>query len=211
MNLHATAVGSGYLGAALGVAMVVPQIVRTLRDRSMPGVSALSWALTALSSTTWMLYGIRTGEIPQIPGNVLLVTGAVVVVLIVPSGTSTLARAAGLAAPVLVIGGLSIVAPPPLIGFFAFGVALISAVPQTIKSLSRRAPGESAVSLLAWLLRAASQVCWLAYAIVVRDVTVTIAAVFILTSALVVVAGEVGRRALRPNVVAAPGAECVAV
>jgi uncharacterized protein with PQ loop repeat len=211
MYLHVFAVGAGYLGSALGVAMVVPQIVRTLRDRSLPGVSALSWALTALSCVSWMLYGFRTGEIPQIPGNVLLVSGAVVIVLIVPSATSVTARAVGLAVPALVIGGLAIVAAPQLIGFFGLGVALVSAVPQTVKSLSRRVPGASAVSLLAWLLRAASQLCWLTYAIAVNDGTVTIAAVFILSSALVVLAGELSRRALPVNAVASPNAEYAAV
>ena len=38
-DVHALALGSAYLGAALGVLMVAPQIARTLRDRGLPGVS----------------------------------------------------------------------------------------------------------------------------------------------------------------------------
>ena len=42
MELRHFAEGLGYLGSALGVAMVVPQIVRTYRNRTLPGVSAMS-------------------------------------------------------------------------------------------------------------------------------------------------------------------------
>ena len=89
MDLRTFAEGLGYFGSVLGVAMVVPQIVRTYRNRTLPGVSAMSWALTSISCFTWLLYGIRAAEPPQIPGNVLLVSGAVVVVLSVPSARIT--------------------------------------------------------------------------------------------------------------------------
>jgi uncharacterized protein with PQ loop repeat len=194
MGLQGVALASGYTGAGLGVVMVVPQIARTLRDRTMPGVSALSWALTALACTAWLLYGVRTGEIPQIPGNVLLVTGAVLIVLVVPSTASTVARAFGLVVAGSVIGGLAVVLPPPLIGLLGFAIGLVSGLPQIAQTLARNRAESSAVSLLAWWLRAGSQACWLGYALVLHDVTVLVSAAFLLTSALVVVAGELARR-----------------
>ena len=33
-------------------------------------------ALTALASLAWFLYGVRSGELPQLPGNVLAAIGA---------------------------------------------------------------------------------------------------------------------------------------
>src|ERR1044072_2789336 len=111
MHVTTVADAAGYLGSALGVAMVVPQILRTLRNRQLPGVSALSWALTAIACTTWLLYGVRTTEIPQIPGNVLLVSGAVAVVLLVPSRFSALPRALGLAGAGVVISAVAYFAP----------------------------------------------------------------------------------------------------
>jgi uncharacterized protein with PQ loop repeat len=200
--LHDIAVASGYLGATLGVSMTVPQIVRTLRDRTVPGVSALSWAMIALACTSWMLYGFRTGEIPQIPGNVLLVSGAVVIALAVPSSTSTALRATGLAVAGLAIGALATVAPPPAIGILAFGIGMVSALPQTVRSLSRSRAGASAVSLPAWWLRVASQLCWFFYAVVVQDLTVTISAAFITSTALVIITGELTRRPTRANAMA---------
>jgi uncharacterized protein with PQ loop repeat len=184
----------GYLGAVLGVFMVVPQIVRTFRDRSIPGVSAMTWALTALSCLTWMLYGIRADEVPQIPGNVLMVSGAAVIVLAVPSTTPIGARAVRLAASAGVIIALATVLPPDAIGFLAFGIGLFSAVPQIVKSLTVRRSDVSAFSIPAWVLLGASQVCWLIYALVLEDIAVTISASFVLSSAALLVITELRRR-----------------
>jgi uncharacterized protein with PQ loop repeat len=190
LDLHTLAISAGYLGAALGVLMVLPQIVRTVKNRSLPGVSVLTWALTALSCTTWMLYGLRAHELPQIPGNILMVTGSVVVVLAVPSAVAVRTRAIGLAAPAAVIGGLALVLPPVAIGLIGFVIALTSGLPQLAQSLRRQRGEDSAVSLPAWTLRAVSQVSWLVFAIVLHDVIVTISATFVLSSAIVVVISE---------------------
>jgi uncharacterized protein with PQ loop repeat len=185
------AVGAGYLGAALGVSMVVPQIARTLRDRARVGVSPLTWALTALSCLTWLLYGLRTDEAPQVPGNVLIVTGSVLIVLLVPARHRVRTRAAALAGLAAVLVTLAVVLPATALGFVAFGIGLTSAVPQTIKSLAgRHRHDASGVSILAWLLRAASQVAWLMYAIARHDVVVSVSAAVILASALLLVGTE---------------------
>ena len=198
MSLHAVAVTSGYVGSGLGVAMVVPQIVRTLRHRTLPGVSALSWALTAVSCIGWLLYGVRTGELPQIPGNVLLVSGAVAIVLLVPSASTVGARAAGLAGCAVGLGLLAAIAPAPLLGAGAFAIGMVSGFPQIRRSIARRATAQSAVSLLTWWLRVASQACWFGYAFAIGDVTVMVSAAFLLSSALLVVGTELARRRPAP-------------
>jgi uncharacterized protein with PQ loop repeat len=194
MSLHAVAVGSGYLGSGLGVAMVVPQMLRTLGNRSLPGVSALSWGLTAVACTGWLLYGVRTGELPQIPGNILLVSGAVAIVLLVPSERAVPARAAGLAGGAVCLVLAAAVAPASVLGAGAFAVGMVSGLPQIARSVTRRGAGESAVSLPTWWLRVASQACWFGYAFVIGDVTVMVSAAFLLSSALLVVGTELARR-----------------
>jgi len=184
----------GYLGATLGVLMVAPQIARTLRDRARPGVSAMSWSLTGLSCLTWLLYGIRADEPPQIPGNIFMVTGAIFVVLAIPSPLTVRSRALRFGLPAAALIGLAFVLPPAALGFVAFGIGLVSALPQLARSLAGRAGAESGVSVLSWLLRAASQVAWLSYALALHDVVVTISASFILASALVLVLIESSRR-----------------
>jgi uncharacterized protein with PQ loop repeat len=190
---------AGYLGAALGVAMVLPQIARTYRDRALVGVSALTWALTALSCLTWLLYGVRAEEVPQIPGNVLTVAGAVVIVLAVPSSISRGARAARLVLAAAALIALAAVLAPTVLGFVAFGIGMVSALPQIARSLL--GSGGAAVSIPTWLLYGAAQVCWLTYALIHHDAVVTVSAVFLIISSVLVSGGEgfrrVGRDAAR--------------
>ncbi len=194
LDLHTLGVAAAYLGATIGVVMLIPQIVRTFAERTVPGVSALSWALLGLSCMTWMLYGIRAHELPQIPGNIFMVTGAAVIVLAVPSAISVARRAARLATAAAAIATLAAVLPPTSIGFLGFGIGLFSAVPQLIKSMRRPGHQLSAVSVPAWVLRGISQACWLFFAVVVGDLAVTISASFILTSSALLVVCELGRR-----------------
>lgn len=204
MDLHAWGIASGYLGSAFGVAMVLPQILRTFRNRAIAGVSATSWSLTALACLGWLLYGVRAGEAPQIPGNVLLVAGAVVIVLAVPARPTSGQRAALLAAGAATMVCLAAVLPADSLGYVAFGFGLVSSWPQTVESVARaRSGGQSAVSVSAWVLRAASQLCWLIYALVLHDLPVTIAASVTLTSALALVVAETRHQALSRAAVSA--------
>jgi uncharacterized protein with PQ loop repeat len=193
MQIATIAAATGYLGSALGVTMVVPQILRTLRDRQLPGVSALSWALTAIACTTWLFYGIRTAEVPQIPGNVLLVSGAVAVVLLVPSRTTRGIRALGLVVAAASIGLLAFVAPAAVIGGLGGMIGVVSGLPQLVRSL-RRTSAASAVSPLTWGLRVASQASWLSYGLMLHDFVVVLSATFLLTNALAVLLLETMRR-----------------
>jgi uncharacterized protein with PQ loop repeat len=193
MQVANLAAASGYLGAALGVAMVVPQILRTLHNRQLPGVSALSWALTAIACFTWLLYGFRTAELPQIPGNVLLVSGAVVVVLLVPSRTSASLRALALVGAAVLIGSLGYFAPPAVIGSVGGAIGVVSGLPQLVKSV-RRTAAASAVSAATWALRVASQASWLTYGVLLGDLVVVFSALFLMTNALLVLGLETTRR-----------------
>jgi uncharacterized protein with PQ loop repeat len=174
--------------------MVIPQIVRTYRNRALGGVSILSWALSGLSSFTWLLYGIRAAEIPQIPGNVLTVSGSIVIALAVPPMLGRSRRAIAIALPALALVALATVLPPTALGFIAFGIGIVSMFPQTVRSLRRAAGEVSAVSVATWVLFGVSQACWLVYALVVDDLVVTISACWILASALVISSSELRQR-----------------
>ena len=195
LDAHSLAVGSGYLGAALGVGMVAPQILRIRRNPTMPGVSVLSWSLTALSCLTWLLYGVRGGVLPQIPGNVIIVSGAVVVALSAPSAIEVGSRAIALGLPAAGLVAAATVLPPQAIAYVAFGIGLLAALPQTLTSFARADADESAVSIPAWLMRAGSQAAWLLYAVLLGDVAVAVAASVTLASALLLLAIETRRSA----------------
>jgi uncharacterized protein with PQ loop repeat len=196
MTTHEIAFGFGYLGAALGVAMVVPQIVRIVRHPSLPGVSPISWALTAIGCLLWMTYGLRSGALPQVPGNVLLVGGAVAVVLLVKSPTSRARRAVLLALGAAVLEATVWVIPPQGVGYLAFAIGTVSTWPQLYDSFGNwRAHINSGVSLSTWGLRIASQVCWLSYAVGTSDLPVGIGATVALLTGVAMVALETAARA----------------
>lgn len=194
VDLHSLGVLSGYLGAAFGVGMVVPQILRTLRNRHLAGVSGLSWSLTGLGCFTWLLYGLRAHEAPQIPGNVLTVSGALLIVLLVPSVSAVRMRALYLGGAVATLIAIALWIPPTAIGLLGFGIGLTAVWPQLVISLTRPAGEPSALSVSAWLMRAASQSAWLFYALVLHDTAVTVAATFTLASAVLILAVEHRRR-----------------
>jgi uncharacterized protein with PQ loop repeat len=184
-----------YVGSVFSVMMVLPQLVRTVRNPTMRGVSAMSWALTALASAAWIAYGLRMPLPPQVPGNLLLLCGAAVIVLLVPSPWSRAHRALGLAAAGGATLAVAFVVPTPLVGYLAFGVGLASMWPQVWESVvTNRGATAAGVSLTSFTVKGASQLTWLGYALLAHDLPVTISAVTALVATLVVIAVEAGRR-----------------
>lgn len=195
MAVNEYAVAAGYVGSALGVVMVVPQITRVARHPSLPGVSALSWSMTTISCLGWMTYGFRTGALPQIPGNVLLILGAVSVVLLIDAGTARGRRATLLAGACTVQLAIVWTIPANDAGYYASLIGLFSSLPQLHDSIGNwRARRDSGVSVSTWSLRIASQICWIVYAIGTVDVPVGVAAGVALSTAIALVTLELAAR-----------------
>ncbi len=191
MTAHALALALAYLGATLGVVMVVPQILRTLAHPTLGGVSPVAWSMTVLGCSMWLTYGIRTMTVPQIPGNVLLVSGAVCVVLLVPSAVSRRRRAATLATVWAAFLTVALLVPPHAVGYIAVSIGFVSAWPQVYDSVATwRAGARSGVSITTWSLKALSQVCWLTYAVLIGDVPVLLSSVVALSTAVTLLALE---------------------
>ena len=88
---------------------------------------------------------------------------------------------------------------PEDLGFLAFGISLVAALPQTVMSLARwRSARRSAVSIPAWAMRGGSQVFWLTYGLAQRNSPIIVGAAITMLSAAVLIAAEMtspGRRA----------------
>ena len=194
VSIHEVALALAYLGALLGVVMVVPQIIRTIRHPHLTGVAPLSWAFTALGCSLWLIFGLRTVTIPQIPGNVLLVSGAVAIVLLVPSAWSRWRRALTLGSSAAVLWTIAFIIPPHMIGYFAFAIGLYSMLPQLYESVwVNRKATESGLSIPTQILKVSSQSCWLAYAMLAIEMPVIVSAVFGVTTSAAVLVVEVAR------------------
>ena len=195
MTVHTLALTLAYIGSAIGVTMVVPQILRIVRHPHMPGVSPWTWAITAVACSTWLTYGVRAGSLPQIPGNVLLISGAIAIVLLVPAAWSRSQRALALAVAIVAVVTVSTHLSPESVGFFAFGIGLVGMWPQVFETVwLRRGLGPSALSLTSNALKVGSQLCWLSFALLTADVPVVISALMALTTNAVISAVEVSRR-----------------
>jgi uncharacterized protein with PQ loop repeat len=191
MTLHSLALSLAYTGAALGVVMVVPQIVRTLRHPTLGGVSPVAWGMTVLGCSMWLTYGLRTATLPQVPGNVFLVSGATCVVLLVPSPVTRGRRALYLAGAGGILLAVALVIPPHSVGYLAVTIGLVSAWPQVYDSVvTWRLGARSGVSVSTWSLKAVSQLFWLAYAVLDRDVPVLLSASVALSTAVLLVTLE---------------------
>jgi uncharacterized protein with PQ loop repeat len=175
--------------------MVLPQLVRTIRNPTTAGVSPVSWALTATGCLSWIFYGFRAPALPQVPGNLILVPGAAAIAVLAPAGLSGPRRAAALTCAALVVTLTAFSGVPAgYLGYLAFAVTSVATLPQAFSSALRRPPATgTAVSRSAWGMRAGSQVCWLGYALPHRDVPVAIAASVTLVSAMVVLIAESAR------------------
>ena len=193
--MHTVALALAYLGSAIGVIMVMPQIVRIARQPLLGGVSGWTWSLVAISSSLWFTYGVRTGSLPQIPGNVLLVTGAVTIVLLVPAAWSRTRRALGLAGSALVLVLVSTQLAPTQVGFMAFSISMVGMWPQVYETVwARRGRGPSAISLTSNGLKVGSQICWLSFAILTTDLPVLAGALMALTTNAMISSVELSRR-----------------
>jgi uncharacterized protein with PQ loop repeat len=191
MTLHSLAFSFAYLGATLGVVMVVPQILRTLRHPTLGGVSPVAWSMTVVGCSMWLTYGVRTHTVPQIPGNVLLIMGAVAVVLLVPSAASRRRRAVTLAAVVASFLAVALTIPAHAVGYLAVSIGFVASWPQVYDSFQTwRSGAKSGVSISAWTLKAVAQSCWLAYALLAGDVPVAISATVVLTTSVTLVTLE---------------------
>ena len=193
MTSHTLALTIAYAASVFGVASVIPQILRTIRHPHMAGVAPLSYFVSILACTGFMIYGLRADVIPQIPGNVLLVSGSVAIVLLVPSHLSRMLRAALLVAAVTTVTVVSFNVPVETAGFIAFGISLFSAWPQVVTTLrgTREAAG---VSLTTFSLRLAAGVGWLTYAVIARDAPVIFSASVMVGTTLLVLGVESSRR-----------------
>lgn len=195
MELHTFAQLLAYAGSAVGVVMVAPQIVRTVKHPHLGGVSPWSWAITVVACTLWLTYGLRSGSIPQVPGNVFLVSGAVAIVLLVPAEWSRARRAWALLGVTSTLVLFSTYLSPEQVGFFAFGIGLFAAWPQVFETVwLRRGMGPSALSMTSQVLKVVGQALWLSYAVLAVDAPVIVAAVVALSTNALIALVEASRR-----------------
>lgn len=184
-----------YIASAIGVLMVAPQIVRIVKNPTLGGVSPWTWAITSVSCSLWITYGLRSGSMPQVPGNIFLVSGAIAIVLLVPAAWSRRSRALLLVGVAAVLIAVSTRLSPEAVGFLALAIGLTGMWPQVFETVwLRRGMGPSAISMTSQVLKLVSQCLWMTFALITIDVPVIVAATMTLSTNLVVTVVESARR-----------------
>jgi uncharacterized protein with PQ loop repeat len=57
VGIPAPAAAVGWLATVVGITSLFPQVLHTARTENLHGISVASWALTIMSSSSWMIYG----------------------------------------------------------------------------------------------------------------------------------------------------------
>jgi len=183
----------GYVGAVLVSALAIPQLVKILRDRDATGVSVPAWIMQALCCLTFLIYGLRLTEMPQIVGNVLPVMGALAIVVValvarkqMSAGLVILAVSATVAYVIFMFA-----IPPLAVGSFAVLWAFIARWPQVVDSISASRRGiATSVSPATWYLMIAAMTSWLIYGIMMMDIPVLATNVIGILASIVILIAE---------------------
>lgn len=67
MTLLSDAVG--YLAGICTTAAFVPQVIKTLRSRSVRDISLGMYALMAVGIGLWLVHGVQVGSVPVVAAN----------------------------------------------------------------------------------------------------------------------------------------------
>jgi MtN3 and saliva related transmembrane protein len=183
----------GYIGAVLVSALAVPQLVKILRDRDAAGVSVPSWIMQALCCLTFLIYGLRISEMPQILGNVLPVIGAlaIVVVALVARQQMSVGHVVLAVSATVAYVGLMFAIAPLAVGSLATLWAFIARWPQVVDSISASRQGiATSVSPATWYLMIAAMVSWMIYGIILMDIPVLATNVIGILASIVILIAE---------------------
>ncbi len=183
----------GYIGAILVSALALPQLVKILRERDAAGVSVPAWIMQALCCLTFLIYGLRLAQMPQIMGNILPVIGALAIVAV------ALVSRRKLSAGVVVIASLAAVLyialmfmiPVLAVGGLAVLWAFVARWPQVVDSIaaSRRSV-PTTVSPATWYLMIAAMTFWLIYGVMMMDIPVLATNVIGILAAIIILVAE---------------------
>jgi MtN3 and saliva related transmembrane protein len=61
----------GYAAGLCTTAAFVPQVVKTLRSRSVGDLSLGMYALMAVGGSLWLIHGLQIGSVPVVAANVV--------------------------------------------------------------------------------------------------------------------------------------------
>jgi uncharacterized protein with PQ loop repeat len=166
----------GWIGAATGSLVALPQVVRILRTGATTGVSPLTWRLLIGVNLAWMAHGVMTHHPNIVVSNTVyaLCTSAILILLWRHRGI----RLWQLFVPGILLGAL-MVAVDAFSGPIAFAViAFIPAALSQIAQLRSLVVSRSVHAVSLWWLAycVLNQIIWLTWAALAHEISLMIVA-----------------------------------
>ncbi|MDR0847669.1 MAG: hypothetical protein LBN10_01280 [Propionibacteriaceae bacterium] len=166
----------GWIGACLGLAISLPQVILVVRTGSTHGLSLVTWVITLGTGLAWTGHGIKLAEQPQIwPNIVTWIATCTILYYLHRNGRF---RSWKVVLPGLALG-IGLICIDNFISATAFGACVI--FPQAFGILKQgialmRAPLVTGVSPMAWVLQVTNQGVWLTWALLSREPGIGISA-----------------------------------
>lgn len=182
-----------YFGSALLALSAFPQLVEIARDRRADGVSSTTWLITLAAIVAWMWYGVKTGSIPQLPGNAIggLSAAAIVALTWKIRGHGWWVTWVPVTALVMALSIMLALTPSVASAAAGIGLATIGRAPQAVESWRcLRIRAQTSVSIPTWLMITVGQASWLVYGLLAGDVPVIWVNVIVGSGAALIVALE---------------------
>jgi uncharacterized protein with PQ loop repeat len=159
----------GWVAAAVGILLGLPQLVHLIRTRHTEGVSLLAWQALLVLNLSWGLHGVLIGQLNMIVTNAFstLTTVPILVLMCRSRGLSLLrVLAPAVVAAVVVIG--------TDLAFSSVAFGLVVLIPGTAVNVAQsaelvRSPSVEGVSPLFLTLAVVNQLLWGTWALLVPE------------------------------------------
>lgn len=164
----------GWVAAALGACITLPQLFRLLRTDSVAGVAQSTWQLSLGANLAWASHGFVVGHVNMWLPNVVLLIWTVLILRM-------FRRHREVTWWQLVWPGLGLATVTTLIDVFAGPVAFaaVAAVPAVVSMVAQllalvRSPELTGVSALFYVINFTNQLLWITWAAITGEQAVLI-------------------------------------
>lgn len=166
----------GWLAAAVGTVLGLPQLARLLRTHSVEGLSLIAWQIMLAVNLSWAAHGVRIQQPPQIITSAFSLFATAPILFLMSRHLGR--RVSHVLAPGLAVAAVMVLVDQAL-GSAAFGMA--SVVPAVVSNVRQglelvRAPDVRGVSGGFLGLAVLNQCLWFSWAMLVGDAGSIIAA-----------------------------------
>lgn len=166
----------GWIAAAIGMSLGLPQLVRLWRTRDTKGISLLMWQLMLSVNLGWMFHGLRIWQLNMVIANAFSLLTTVLVLRLLARDLRR--RIVWLALPGVVVAAVlmltEVVGGGGAFGAAALVPAVVAGIGQSVELVG--SPQIGGVAPVYLIVATLNQGAWLSWGLLVPEVSTIIAA-----------------------------------